>query len=499
MSQDAPHISRRWVLAGLLASPSIPALAAPLTSSLIPKPRPSGSNPLSAAAVDSLIEKARLGGKVAFAVADLETGQVLENRAPLLGLPPASTTKAITALYALDALGADFRFRTQVVASGPVQDGQVQGDLILLGSGDPTLDTDRLGDMAERLKIAGVRGVTGRFLYVDGTMPALDMIDRDQPEHVGYNPSISGLNLNYNRVYFEWRRADSGYAVTMDARATRYRPEVSVARMRVVKRDLPVYTYKDGSSVDDWTVASDALGDGGGRWLPVRKPGLYAAEVFQSLARAHGVVLPNPEQSNAVSGTVIVDDASDPLAEILRGMLKYSTNLTAEVVGLMATARRTGRVPTSLKASASDMSDWLRDRAGVNHAKFVDHSGLSDQSRISAADMVRALVAASGDGVLRGLMKDIPMRDAQGQPISNYPAEVRAKTGTLNFVSTLAGYVKTQDGRNLAFATFMADEARRASIPEDMKERPTGGRAWTARARRLQLALLDRWSNIYGS
>ena len=69
-------------------------------------------------------------------------------------------------------------------------------------------------------------------------------IDRKQPDHAGYNPAVSGLSLNYNRVHFEWKRSASGYVTTMDARTNKYRPAVSVAKMKVSNRDLPVYTYK---------------------------------------------------------------------------------------------------------------------------------------------------------------------------------------------------------------------------------------------------------------
>ena len=100
---------------------------------------------------------------VAVAVADAATGEILESSNPALVLPPASVTKAVTAVYALETLGGAHRFTTRIVATGPVVDGKVQGDLVLEGGGDPGLDTDALGDMARQLKAAGVSGVTGGF------------------------------------------------------------------------------------------------------------------------------------------------------------------------------------------------------------------------------------------------------------------------------------------------------------------------------------------------
>ena len=89
----------------------------------------------------------------------------------MTALAPASVTKAVTALYALDTLGRGHRFATRLLAAGPVEDGVLRGDLVLAGGGDPTLDTDALADMAAGLKRAGVREVTGAFRVWGGAVP----------------------------------------------------------------------------------------------------------------------------------------------------------------------------------------------------------------------------------------------------------------------------------------------------------------------------------------
>ncbi|SMX31543.1 D-alanyl-D-alanine carboxypeptidase/D-alanyl-D-alanine endopeptidase [Actibacterium lipolyticum] len=486
-------------MAGLLAGVADGALAEPLSRSIAPRARPGDYRKAAVASVDGLIAKAGLSGKVGFVVADARTGLVLEARNPSVPMPPASTAKVPTALYALSALGSGYRFRTQLIATGSVQGGSLAGDLVLVGGGDPVLNTDQLGDLAARLKAAGVREVLGKFRYYAGALPQVASIDPGQPDHVGYNPSISGLNLNFNRVHFEWRRASSGWDVSMDARAERFRPQVSVARMKIVNRQVPVFTYSDGKGVDDWTVASGALGKGGSRWLPVRKPAAYAAEVFQTLARGQGVAMPRAsEMTNPPRGTVLAQTQSPELRVILRDMLKYSTNMTAEVVGMTATGTATGR-PASLSASASKMSTWLRETLGMTQAKFVDHSGLGEQSRVSPGDMVRALVKVGPDGALRPILKELSMLDAKGKAVKGHPARIRAKTGTLNFVSALAGYVTAEDGTELAFTIFAADEGRRAKIARSDRERPEGASGWNRRARILQMQLIDRWSTLYGS
>ncbi len=496
MSYPGRPLRRRSFLAGLAATAGTAAFGAAPATSIPPAARPADWARRSLPDLGTLLSQSGLSGKSSILVADARSGQVLEAHNPLLALPPASVTKAATALYALDALGPGFRFRTRLIATGPIRNGRLEGDLILAGGGDPLLDTNALLEMASQLKASGLREITGRLRVAEGALPQLPLIDPKQPDHVGYNPAISGLNLNFNRVYFEWKRgADSTYQVSMDARSDTVQPRVSVAQMQVADRDLPVYTYSNSGGRDRWTVARSALGREGGRWLPIRRPGAYTAEVFQTLAGAHGIQLRlgDPVPGSRIDGSILVEHVSDDLRSILQGMLRWSTNITAEVTGLSATgARRLNN--TSLERSASAMSDWLHTTYGAARPSFVDHSGLGDQSRITGRDMVHALSNAGAESALRGILKTIPLRDTEGDVIRNSPTQIVAKTGTLNFVSSLAGYIRTPNGRDLAFAIFSADLPRRDSLSLAERERPQGGRAWTRRARQLQNDILTRWA-----
>ena len=490
-------VSRRFVLGGVLAGLAAPAFAEGLTISPRPVGRPSSASaqPVRTAPdASTLIDAAKLGGIVGYAVADARSGKILESANSRDALPPASTAKTITALFALERLGPGYRFVTRVLATGPVRNGVVEGDLILSGSGDPELDTDKLGDLAARLAATGIRQVRGGFLVHDAALPFISRISDDQPDHVGYNPAISGLNLNYNRVHFEWKRGKNGYGVAMDARGERFAPQVKLARMEVVRREAPLFTYRERSGAEEWTVASEALGKGGSRWLPIRNPGAYVGEVFQALARAQGIDLPDARRIDRLpqAAQVVAEWASDPLSDVLRRMLRWSTNLTAEVVGLTASGAG------GLRASAGAMSDWARSRLGAN-ARFVDHSGLGAESRISAEQMVHALVSAqttSAGKALKPVLRNLGMRDPDGESIDS-SVTVIGKTGTLNFVSALVGYVQPPSGRELAFAIFCADPDRRDRIPMAQREQPEGGKAWTKRARRLQGQFISRWAGLY--
>jgi serine-type D-Ala-D-Ala carboxypeptidase/endopeptidase (penicillin-binding protein 4) len=487
-------LSRRAMLGGLLSAAAVPAFADAPTTSLFPVPR--GGRPRgTAAAAGQLIAEARLTGIVTYVVADADTGAVLESDGAELLVPPASVTKMVTSLYALEHLGPDYRFATRVLATGPLADGRINGDLVLAGGGDPTFDTDRMADLVARLAAAGVKGVSGRFVVCAASLPNLAVIDPLQPDYVGYNPAVAGLNLNFNRVHFSWRRQGETYALDMDARGARLIPPVRMATMDVVDREAPLFDYTPDDLQDRWSVARGALGREGSRWMPVRHPARYAADVFGWLARAQGISLPDPVFSDQVpEGQVLAVDTAGPLTEVLADMLLYSTNLTAEVVGLT-----TSRRPT-LADSAAAMSVWAKGALGMT-SQFGDHSGLGSQSSTTAADMVRALVAAkalSQGALLPGILRDVGMKDDQGRVIEGHPVQVRAKSGTLNFVSGLAGFIAPPGGRRLAFAVYAADVPRRDALTEAEREDPAGGEAWTKRARVLHGRLIDRWAGLYG-
>ena len=487
-------LTRRVVLGGLVASIGSAGLARAPETSVRPLPR--GVDPVPAAPkklvsqAEYLITKANLGGDVGFAVADTETGEVLEARLGTTYLPPASTLKAVTALYALDRLGPTYRFKTQVLATGPVRNGKLEGDLILVGGGDPTLDTDALAELAIALREAGLREVTGAFKVYADALPRGDRIDTDQPEHVAYNPSFGGLNLNFNRVHFEWKKTKDDYEITMQARALKFRPSTNVSSMSIVDRRGPVFDHWSSSARDNWSVARRALGKEGARWLPVRFPALYTADVFRTLARSNGIVLrPAELELEVPSGTLLAEIESDDLRPILHGMMKFSTNLTAEVAGLAASTMD-GPVDT-LQHSAHRMARFAKAK-GAGRLAFTDHSGLNDESAITPQDMVRVL--ASGTAV-RPLMKPVNLSLDKARPAPK-DVVVLAKTGTLNFVSSLAGYVATPK-RSLTFAFFSADSERRAAIPPEQRERPSGAKGWSRRSRQLQKELIREWAARY--
>ncbi|CAM3075257.1 D-alanyl-D-alanine carboxypeptidase/D-alanyl-D-alanine-endopeptidase [Paracoccus nototheniae] len=414
-----------------------------------------------------LLRRAALPGQTAYALTD--AGGPLAMARAEIPLAPASTMKAVTALYALDRLGPGHRFATQLIRAGDL--------LVLAGGGDPVLSTDDLAALAEQLAQSG-QPAPARFAVWGGALPHLAEIADEQADHLPYNPAISGMMLNFNRVYLGWARVGSGHQISVEARAARQSPRAyTITAMPGDHRDL--FTYRHDLEREYWTISRAAMGRTGSRWLPVRLPELYAADVFQTLCRARGVVLPAPEVIDRLpEGQVVARHDSPPVQSLIRDMLQFSTNLTAEALGLHASGAATPA------ASAEAMQQWLAgaDQGDLGQGmRLADHSGLSQGSRISPFAMTRILAGPGRDLMLAPLLRQDPLSD--GTETADLP-RMAAKTGTLNFVSNLAGYVTSPSGAEGVFAIFCEDPARRqAAIGQEL---PDGVAVWTRQAKALQ-------------
>ncbi|MEM8657790.1 MAG: D-alanyl-D-alanine carboxypeptidase, partial [Pseudomonadota bacterium] len=193
--------------------------------------------------------------------------------------------------------------------------------------------------------------------------------------------------------------------------------------------------------------------------------------------------------------TVVAEVRSAASRPMLHAMMKYSTNLTAEVMGLRA-HQAFGGTPATIAQSAAAMTAWARGRFGLGKVVFQNHSGLTDTTRITSDEMVQLLDHAT-QGPLSDLMKPVVVLDRNGNRAETGGTKVVAKTGTLNFTRALAGYVEAPNGRRMAFAIFAADLAARAGL-SSATEVPRGSRRFRNVARRQEQALLRRWIQLYG-
>ena len=410
---------------------------------------------------------------------------------------PASNAKLFTTAAALHYLGDDYRFLTVLFADGELRNGELFGDLVLYGTGDPTfaLDTAALAPFADSVVRAGIRRVRGdivgdaSFLGSELNGPGWSPDNVDEP--YAAPPSALGAAENRIRLMVEpgptigspatWRLdpANDYYHVSSlvltTAPGTRARIQVRHGASRGVVEltgSIPVTSF------------------GWNSWLVVREPAVFAAGLLRQLLEARGVVVGGTRSvtddaparaalmlERSRGGTdpfrgAIAVRRSVPLAEIVNVINHRSHNLSAELA-LRSIGRHSGDAGT-FASGARMVQRYLTERAGISAdaVQVTDGSGLSLLDEATPRSLVQLLAYERRAGGSQTFYRSLPL---VGNGMTTRMTEtsargrLRAKTGTLSGVSALSGYVMTVSGEELVFSIIVnrAPSVARARLVQD--------------------------------
>ncbi len=426
---------------------------------------------------------------------------------------PASNNKILTAAAALTSLGPDYRFKTRVMADGPVADGVLNGNLIIVGFGDPTSSSRMLSKdpfqafrlWASDLKQKGIRSIAGNIVGDGGAFEETEHGRGWEWEDLseGYAAPVTALQFNENLVELQiapgveagsaasiWAGPLANYLVVENKVVTgsaRSAARIQIGRSRsaetiVVRGSLPLKS----------TPVTRAVA--------VQFPVRYYLSALKQVLSEEGIDVSKCEiketrNASSQSAYILWTHSSPPLSEILGPMLKMSLNLIAEtLVRTLGMERRSeGSFARGKEVAEEDLGTM---GIGTDNFSYADGSGLSRLNLVSADALIQilksmhqrrdfpyfynALSIAGVDGTLETRMK--------GTKAEN---NVHAKTGTLAGVSSLSGYVRTADNEMLAFA-FIANNylgskdaaeslqdkalARLANFLRKMQNKPAAGK-----------------------
>lgn len=398
-------------------------------------------------------------------------GRTLFSVNPDQALMPASNMKVLTAATALAELGPEYVFRTRVAKLS-------NDSLVLIGSGDPSLDESRLQDLAKAVKEAGINRVTRIVAdashFDDQTLGEGWQWD---DESFGFSAQVSGLNLNSNVTRLTITPgakdgdvatiASDGYlSVVGEVRTTERGEGGARAERRRGRNEVAVSgRVKAGAEPASLSVT-------------VEDPALYAAFRFSRALRDAGVRI--DDEANLTVGTapanaqVLAETASAPLSELCKRFLKSSDNLYGECF-LKALGAEKKSVPGSSANGAAVVRAWLAGKkVAVGGLVQADGSGLSRLDEVTPRLMVETLTAAS---TLPGFAVALPVGGFDGTLSRRFQktaaeGNVRAKTGTILGVSSLSGYVTTRAGEKLVFSILMNhfDRAAGASVARQVQD-----------------------------
>ncbi|HJY82141.1 MAG TPA: D-alanyl-D-alanine carboxypeptidase/D-alanyl-D-alanine-endopeptidase [Candidatus Binatia bacterium] len=439
---------------------------------------------------------------------DPTNSHILEAHRPDEPRIPASTTKVTTLIAALQVLGADYHFATTLFTAGEVNAGTLRGSIYLRGGGDPTLTTDDLQEFVSALQRAGITRITGSFWFDESFLLSAHEINAQQPIAVSYNPGLSALSVNYNRFQLRWqhRPGETAFATTVLSPADGGVVPVEAIRTGPLPRGLDrrITFLADGADLDRWLL-SPTLPARGQVELPVKAdPGHVAALIFRTLCQQHGITLPLPQPATVPAGAqVLHTHQSAALPEIVAGVLRYSNNLSAELIGQVA-MRTLSDHPLPLPESATTLMSWYRHTlTSTNWQGFfsANHSGLSSATRHTPRQMADILRYGWTLPIGRSTFPQLlpPVHWQREDNHDNSP--VKAKSGTMDYADGLVGFLTTTRGRQLGFVILLTDFPRRAALDATFDVRLTDpspeARAWTERAKALEHALVTSWIAQY--
>ena len=423
------------------------------------------AKPIKEAMTQLAVEVQRLGGTLGAQVIDVQSGEVLAAVGEHRPQNPASNAKLVTAAAALRVLGGHHRFHTGLY--GKI-DGEVVDELVLRGDGDPSLRTADLWQMAVELRAAGVRRV--RALAVDQSFfdeqyvpPAFEQ----QPhEWAAFRAPVAAVSLDENTLLFTVRPTRDGAAAAVDVQPPGFADvtgSIVTARKGEPEKVL-VGLEPRGARI---AVRLGGKVPEGGRVVRVGRrvddPRLLAGYALRAVLKQAGVeVTAEPKLGGARQKSLLVVHRSASVADLLGALGKDSDNFQAEMLFRVIGAKAKGR-PSSSDAASEAVRAAIESIGAFEPGMVVKNgSGLFDANRATAAATTALLRAMARDAVAAPeFLAHLSVGGVDGTLRHRFRSSadvhaVRAKTGTLDAVAALSGYVVGPPGRGaLAFSILV--------------------------------------------
>ena len=393
-------------------------------------------------------------------------------------LNPASVMKLVTTRAALGILGPDFRHQTRIATTGRLDAGVLKGDLFFQGGGDPKLVVEDLTEIVKRLKAMGIIRIEGN-LVIDGTRfnePEIDPGQFDQRPTSTYNVGPHAAMVNFKSVRISvWSEGSRRLRVETEPKI----PERDITRrIQLVDGGCNRSQVSARMGSDSKLFISGALGrrcSGVDFYVSVMDHARFAYTAFRAAFEAEGGVMtaklqsgPTPEHAR----TLVDWESPRSLISLVADINKLSNNpMTRQLfLNLSASADQ----PATREASSERIKAYLASKGLVFPELVIDNgSGLSRQERISAESMARLLTEALLEPDGQAWVETLPLVGVEGTVRNRMRDSVlqgRAwlKTGTLENVRALAGYVRSVEGRWVVLVILVNHpEAAKAKAPMD--------------------------------
>lgn len=440
-----------------------------LAFNLLAMPAYAQSNP-TAASIDRLVVQLSqnpesAGIRAGIAVYNTSTGEWLDRHDAEKTFVPASNLKLLVTAAALDMLGPDYRFTTEIHTTGHITPkGVLQGDLILKGYGDPSLTEEDMRTISAELKAKGITSIHGRLLvdesYFDNVRLGEGWMWDDEP--YGYSAQISALAVHKNTSTIRLN-PDKPVGQTSSLMMKPNSKYVTVQNRVTIVEGTEQNVQIDRPRGTNTVILTGTIGKGAEPYeddVTMEDPALFAGDVFKQALAADGILVSsdNLEKTTLSSSSPLVTHHSEPLRKIIAELNKESDNFYAEM--LTKTLGVVTKGKGSFNAGTDAIADFMVKAGIVNKYRQVDGSGLSRLDLISPQQIVELLTYVQTREYKEDFEHSLPVAGVDGtlkDRMKGTSAEnkVRAKTGSMSGVHSLSGYTLTANGDKLAFSVFL--------------------------------------------
>jgi len=392
---------------------------------------------------------------VSIVVRDAHSGESLLEFNPTTPRSPASTMKVLTTVAALDALGPNYHWHTRAYATAPIVDGRLAGDLVIQGGGDPFMSAERWWSFARALRSAGLSRIEGD-LVLDRSLYALAHTDPEEFDGQGsrtYNVVPDALLVNLQAAEFHLIPGATDVQIVVDPHPTTLEIANGIEMLEGACRADTASVSITPDAANPRRLMLQGHVAAGCKGMTLRRaildPPAYAFGTFVDFWRGLGGEFSGTLRLDALprEATLIADYPSLSLGETVRLVNKYSSNVMARMFLLTLGLERHGP-PASERSGQEAVSEWLASR-GLRFPELVmdNGSGLSRISRISADSLERVLRLAHHHAYFPEFAASLPLGGQDGtleHRFRDLAAEgrVRLKTGHLNDVAAVAGWVR---------------------------------------------------------
>lgn len=380
---------------------------------------------------------------------------------------PASLTKILTAGAVLEGLGSSRKFETKLMSVAPIKDGVLEGDLYLLGAGDPGFVSETMWFLVNEFKRTGVRKITGNIIVDESRFDQIRSDPSRQDERVdrAFDAPVGAMSFNWNSINVFVRpgaKVGDRALVTLDPESDYAQLQAEVRTTSGKKVEVSVHR-KEQSKGQDILIVKGSIGIDAKEYVAyknITNPILWCGRNLVSFLNQRGIQVGGQIKSGLTpnSAAQLARAESKPISSMVVDMMKFSNNFVAEMLTKNLAAEKGSSHPATLSEGVQLIRDFVVS-AGIAKDRFriINPSGFSRENQISPKDLNQVLWHIREQfGIFAEALTAFPVAGVDGTLKSRMrgskaEGRVRAKTGLLNGVAGLAGYAGKEDGTQYTF------------------------------------------------